>query len=250
MADRKRWAALAFFFMFGTCTYADAPRLKDAGAAADGSRTDQHYSPVAPASALLYSARLNLKLVGDWLGERDFESAAETAERIALLIDLCELQSDEPVWRDRLEQFRSRNSELIERAKKQDAPTSVTAANACLAIVADLEASLPARLPDESRFTPRGALRTWMHLLDGCYTDAKVSRTVAELTAMSYTIAEAANAVQFLRGDTEWRDRARRVREAALKVSTLKPDTDLKVARQELKNVYENCQACHKAFKR
>ena len=89
-----------------------------------------------------------------------------------------------------------------------------------------------------------------MKLLDGSYTEAKLARSFDDLAAMAYTIAETTNVAQFLKDDSEWRDRASEVREAALKVAKLKRDGDLKVGRQELKNVYDRCQACHKVFRR
>ena len=105
--------------------------------------------------------------------------------------------------------------------------------------------------PGKARaFTPRAPVRSFMKLLDGTYTDAKLSKSLDELSSMAYTIAETAHAAQLLREDPEWRERAGQASEAALKVATLKSDTDLKVAQQELKNVYERCQACHKAYRR
>jgi len=104
--------------------------------------------------------------------------------------------------------------------------------------------------PPAAEFAVRAPVRSFMKLLDGSYTDAKTVKSVEELTRMAFTIAETANAVQLLRGDTPWRDRATAARDAALAVAALKSDTDLKVARQQLKNVYECCQACHKEFKR
>jgi hypothetical protein len=131
---------------------------------------------------------------------------------------------------------------------KNDMIGSTDAARECLKVLESLDANLPGGdTRTVAKFAPRGTPRMWMKLLDGTYTDAKVAKTLDELTAI-YTIAEATNAARLLRYDPEWRERAGAAREAALEVAALKPDTDLKVARQQLKNVDERCQACHKVF--
>jgi hypothetical protein len=251
MLNRNRRAATSSLAIFATfiaaCTISADVRFQVKA----GPPAAESYSPVAPAHALVSAARLNLKLAGDWLGDGDCESAAETAQRILLLLDLCEVQSREQSWQHRVNQLRSQCDQLVGLAKNNDMAGSLKAVNECFSLLASLEADFPRRdTRNVAEFTPRGSLRNWMKLLDGSYTDAKVAKSLDELSAMAYSIAEATHAARFLRNDPEWRERASDAREAALKVATLKPDTDLKVARQELKNVFERCQACHKVFKR
>jgi hypothetical protein len=206
---------------------------------------------VAPVQALLHATRLNLKIVAEWLGDGDFDSAAESAERVKLLLSLCALQSSTESWQRRVGLLRSRCDQLISLASNKDAEACIELSKDLLATLGSLEQELPkADGIAVDDFRPPSSIRNLMKLLDGSYADAKVAKSLDELTALAYTIAEGTNVAQFLRNDPGWRDRAGEVREAAVKVAILKPDTDLKVARQELKNVYERCQACHKAFKR
>src|SRR5262245_17193744 len=64
-------------------------------AAVTGASAFETYGPVAPAGALLHAMRLNLKVMDEWLGDGDFDSAAETADRVKLLLTFCEFQSRE-----------------------------------------------------------------------------------------------------------------------------------------------------------
>jgi hypothetical protein len=209
------------------------------------------YVPVAPLESLVRSIRLNLKVAGDWLNEGDFESAADTIERTKLLIDFCDLRSSEESWQRRIGELRSQCQQLVDESKKKDADASSTRLKE-IAKTLDAVASTPPPVDARSvaEYEPKVPVRSFMKLLDSCYADAKSAKSIADLQAMVYAIAETTNAAQFLRTDDIWRERAGDVRQAALRVAALKPDTDLKVARAELKNVYERCQACHKTFRK
>jgi hypothetical protein len=213
--------------------------------------TAEIYLPVAPVKALLRAVRVNLQVTGEWLDDGDFDSAVETVERIKLLLTFCELQSREQSWRARVTLLRSQCDQLISVAKTKDATACIEMSKNCMIALESLGKNPP---PDGHRaeiddLKPSASIRSFMKLLDGSYTDAKLAKSLDELSAMTYAIAEATNIAQFLRSEPEWRERAGDVREAAVKVAKLKADTDLKVARQELKNVYERCQACHKVFR-
>jgi hypothetical protein len=201
--------------------------------------------------ALLRAVGLNLRVAGQWLDDGDFDSAAETVERAKLLLIFCEFQSREESWLAQVAMVRSQCDQLIALAKDKDAGACAELAKNCLTALASLEATAPdERSVKVDELNPPDQIRSFMKLLNGSYSDAKLAKSFDELNAMTYVIAETTNVVQFLKSDSDWRERACDVRDAALKVARLKSDTDLKVARQELKNVYERCQACHQAFRR
>jgi hypothetical protein len=208
------------------------------------------YSPVAPVPSLLYAVRLNLKVADEWLGDGDIDSAADSVDRVKILLSLCEFRGEEP-WRHRIGLLRSRCDDFIALASKKDVAACRELARVLMASALSLDEELPK--VDEvapSDFRPPAPLRNIMKLLDASYTDAKLAKSLDELAPIVYTIAEGTNVARFLRDDPSWREHAGQAREAAIKVAMLKSDTDLKVARQELKNVYERCQACHKTFRR
>lgn len=209
------------------------------------------YKPVAPARAILFALRLNLKVAGDWIRDDDFDSAVETVERVRLLSELAAFQSIDPAWRRGVTELQTHSANFIEHAKRKGSAESRAALDDCLKTIKQLNELAPAGGDRPAgEFENRAPVRAFMKLLDGSYSDAKIVKSVDELVLMAFTIAETANAVQLLRDESSWRERAGAVRDAALEVAALKPDADLKVARQQLKNVYERCQACHKEFKR
>jgi hypothetical protein len=213
-------------------------------------RTFEEYSPVAPVRALVLALQVNLRIADEWLAEDDFDSASEAVDRVKLLLAFCELRAVNERWRRAVAELRWQCDQLMTLASAKNATDlrkdlkNMSTSVAALEDLAGEKDTSPI-----ASFKPPGTIKPLMKLLNASHTEAKLAKSMDELSAMSFTIAEAANVLRFLRDESEWYQRADAVKAAAIKVATLKPDIDLKVARQELKNVYESCQACHKAFR-
>jgi cytochrome c556 len=208
------------------------------------------FSPVAPPAAVRAALKTNLKLVNDWLSDRDFASAAETAEGLVVLANVYQCYSDQSAWREKAASLREACEDLVTRAKTKDAAGCDEASRRCATLLAELGEKLPSGdRPSANDFKPPSSTKTLMKLMDGTYADAKRAKSVSELSNMLLTIAEVANVARVMRNEPNWQERATAVRAAALNAAQLKPDADLQAARRELKNVYERCQACHKEYR-
>jgi hypothetical protein len=220
-------------------------------AAATQRTTPEPFSPVAPAAAINAALRSNLKLVQDWLKDRDYASAAETAEGLAVLAQAYQCQSAQSGWRERVAALRESCSILVAQAKARDAAGCTQAVASCAALLAELSQNLPSESNAvEQNFKPVGSTKTLMKLLDGTYADAKASKGADELMQLAYALAEGTNVVRHLRLDDAWREAAREARDAALRVAAKAERDDIAGARAELKSVRNRCEACHQAFKR
>ena len=212
---------------------------------------DETYTPVAPAAAIDAALRSNLKLVQDWLKDRDFASATEVAEGLSVLAQVYQYQSTAADWRDRTRRLCEECSRLIALAKNKDATGCDGVVLECGTLLEDLRRKLPSdEKAVEKGFKPPGSTKSLMKLMDGTYADAKFSKTAAELAQLAYTLAEGANLAQHLRRDAAWRQAAVETRDAALQVAKQAEGVDQEAARGELKNLRQRCEACHQTFKR
>lgn len=210
-----------------------------------------NYSPVAPATALQSALKSNLKIVSDWLNDKDYVSARETADGLDALAQLCGLQSTNPEWQTKTTAMRSACVKLAAATRKKDAVECKASLKECEQRLAELtQSSLPEKKPIHSSIKPFGSTKTWMLLMEGAYVDAKSVKNVKDLEAHAFAIAEESNLVSLLRSDPRWRKSAIEVRDAALEVVREVQGNKLDVARQALKNVYQRCEACHQGFKR
>lgn len=210
----------------------------------------ESFSPVAPAAALHAALRANLKLANDWLNDQDFASAAETAEGLVVLANVYKCYSDQSAWREKATALREACEDLVARAKGKDVNGCEKASQQCARLLAELGENPPSGDRTVTNdFKPPDSTKTLMKLMDGTYADAKRAKSVGDLSNRLFTIAEIANVTRVLRSEPNWQERAITVREAALKAAETKPNADLQAARRELKNVYQQCQACHKAYK-
>jgi hypothetical protein len=207
------------------------------------------FSPVAPAAAIHAAIASNLKILQGWLDDRDYASAAQTAEVLVALVRIYRYQSEQPEWREQTEAAVKASAELVAAAKRKDA-------EGCRQHVREFTARLSeAGNPSGTKtvtkdFRPPGSTKTWMLLVDGAYVDAKGAATARELQQQAYTVAEGANVIVYLRPDERWREAAREVRALALAVATQAEDQKLDSARAALKVVYQRCEACHERYQR
>lgn len=209
------------------------------------------YSPVAPTTALQVALKSNLKIVSDWLNDKDYVSARETADGLDALAQLCSLQSTNAVWQSKASAMRSACVKLAAATRKKDAAECKASLKECEQRLAEMTPTAPmGEKPVHSSIKPFGSTKTWMLLMEGAYVDGKSVKNVKDLEAFAFAIAEESNFVSQLRADPRWRKSAIDVRDAALAVVHEAQGNKLDVARQALKNVYQRCEACHQGFKR
>ena len=214
------------------------------------------YTPVAPARAILAGLRSNLKVVREWLDDRDLDSAAEAADGVRILAALSRCQRAADPWPQRADELAKQADSLMAAAKKKDAAESMVAWERCKKLLEELDALSPDLSNGSSGggagrvAQPIATVRGMMKLMDGTYIDAKTAKTSEDFKLFAFALAEEAHAMAYLRNDSNWPRHAEAVRDTALEIARLEPDSDLQTARRALKNVYEHCQACHKAYKR
>ncbi len=211
-------------------------------------QAEPSFNSVSPPSALHAAVQSNLRIARDWLDQKDFVSAVQTAQCLVVLAELYGYQSADPAWRNKTSSLRRLFAQLGERARAKDATSCARTVKECEDLLTDLEVREPK--PDAQAakdFKPFGSLRIWMLLLDGTFADAKTARSAKELEQLSYALAEEANVVVHLRGDARWRQHALGLRDAAL--TAAKAD-DLETGRVALKKAYDYCEHCHDAGRR
>jgi hypothetical protein len=219
--------------------------------AADQAPSSTGYSPVAPAAALHRVLESNLKLVRDWLDDKDFLSAGEAIQGLAVLTQLTGYRSTAPSWREKIAALQAACEQLQRSARAKDAAACAKNADECQRILADLAKNMPAgEKIVVTDFEPFGSTKTWMLLMDGCYVDAKSAKRAGELEQLAYVLAEQANAFGQMRMDRRWRQASTEVRDSALEVARLARENNLEGARVGLKKVYNQCEVCHQGFKR
>jgi hypothetical protein len=211
---------------------------------------EEGYSPVSPAPAVHGALQSSLKAVQDWLAGKDFSSAAQDAQGLTALAHLYAYQGRDPGWRDATAALADACSRLASAAGKQDAAGCDKLVRECSRLLDDLARRSPGTRAAEGGFKPRGSTKTWMLLLDAAFTDAKWAKDRQELELFARTVAEEANAVQYLRSGARWRQSSRDVRAAALEVAARAKADDLPAAKAALKTVSRNCEVCHEQSNR
>ncbi len=211
---------------------------------------EEGYLPVAPPSAVHAALQSSLKAVRDWLGGKDFVSAAQEVQGLKALVHLYAQQGSDPAWRDKTAALADVSSRLAAAIGKQDAAGCDQQVRACARLLDDLARRSPGARPADAGFKPQGSVRTWMLLLDDAFTDAKWAKERQELEGFARTVAEEANVVQYLRDTPRWRQYARDTRAAALEVAAKAKANDFPAAKAALEAVSRQCQACHEQTNR
>lgn len=207
------------------------------------------YSPVAPTAAIHAALKTNLKTVEDWLGDKDFASAQQSAQGLAALAQLYILHGDASSWRAKTTALAAAANRLTAAAKAGDAAACADCTRECGRLLDQLAGMSPGNRSTARNFKP-AATRTWMLLMDGAYSDAKTATNSKDLANLAYAIAEEANAVAHLRTEGSWQKIAAEVSGKALDVATKAERNDLQAARAGLKSVYGHCEACHEISRR
>src|SRR2546422_10968879 len=86
--------------------------------------SDAAYEPVAPAQAVHVALKANLKIVADWLGDRDYASAALDAGVVTALAELYRYQGSDPGWREQSRALLVACEELTRACARKDAAGS------------------------------------------------------------------------------------------------------------------------------
>jgi hypothetical protein len=211
---------------------------------------EEGYAPVSPPGAVHAALQSSLKAVQDWLGGKDFASAAREVQGLTALAHLYACQGRDPAWRDKTAALIDASSRLGTAAGKEDAAGCERLVEECARLLEDLARRSPGARAADNGFKPPGSTRTWMLLLDSAFTDAKWAKNAGELEGFARTVAEEANVVQYLRSGPRWRQSAREVRTAALEMAARAKANDFAAARAVLKTISRQCQACHEQTNR
>jgi hypothetical protein len=211
---------------------------------------DEGYSPVAAPQAVHAALQSTLDTVRDWLGRKDFASAARDAEGVAALADLQAHQGTDPGWRERAATLADTAGRLAAAARGKDAAGCDRLARECTRLLDDLAGRSPGPRAKELGFRPRGGTMTWMTLLEAAYSDAKTAGDGREMELLAQAVAEEANAVYYLRPGTAWRHSALDLRGAALEAAARAHANDQGAARAALKGVRRRCDQCHEESRR
>jgi hypothetical protein len=212
--------------------------------------SEEGYSPVAPVGAVHAAVRAGLKVVQDWLDEKDFASAAQAALGLKALCRLYVYQGGDPAWRERAAALADTAARLAAAARDKDPTACARLVRDVDRLLGELDKGATGARTTEKDFKPDGSTKTWMLLLEGSYSDAKATKDAHELAQIAYAVAEEANAAQFLRSDARWRQSFRDVRAAALDVADKAKGKELAAAGSALKIVRQRCDVCHQAYKR
>jgi hypothetical protein len=212
--------------------------------------SEEGYAPVAPIGAVHAAVRDGLKVVQDWLDEKDFASAAQAALGLKALCRLYVYQRGDPGWRERAAALADTAARLAAAARDKDPAACARLVRDAERLLDELDKGPTGARTIEKDFKPDGTTKTWMLLLEGSYSDAKATKDAHQLAQIAYAVAEEANAAQFLRSDARWRQSFRDVRAAALDVADKAKGKELAAASSALKIVRQRCDVCHQAYKR
>jgi hypothetical protein len=204
------------------------------------------YYPVAPPAAMIAALQLELKVVKNWIDDKDFASAAQTMQGMQTLGELTVLANDHDDWRKRGGELRSAGGDMMAAIKKKDGKRAGEAAGDYGKLLAEMvQVPVKVKGPLANFKAPAGSTKTWMLLMEGAHVEARSAKTTKEIELFAQAIAEEANAVAYLKTEPRWRTDAVTVRDSALQAAKQAQGTDLDAAKKALKTVYQRCEACH-----
>src|SRR5262249_17607163 len=185
------------------------------------------------------------------LDDKDYASAAQTANGVQVLVHLYSYQSNQPAFRAKVSALSAGCTRLVQSAQAKDEAGCQKAMRECAALLAELAKTPPqGKKGMEKNFKSTSSTKAWMLLVDGTYADAKSAKNARQLHDYAYTIAECSHAMAYLRADARWREESRAVRDAALEAAHKAEAGELEPARVALKSVYQTCEACHQRYKK
>lgn len=212
-------------------------------AAASAARADR------ARAALHVAVEKNLAYCREWLEAKDWKSLVQSADGVGILAGVLAAKGDDDKWRTGV-------SGLSAQVEALRAAADGKEADKCKELIEQLAAgnkelaglTVKARLATaKSSEKPIASLRPLMTLLDGTHADAKAALAVgdlAEAKSMAIVLSELGRVVSNQRADAAWRSAAEAMVNASLEAADEK-QTDAKAVRQQLRVVYEKCEACH-----
>lgn len=203
------------------------------------------YTPIAPPEALHHALDANLKVVINWLDEKDYISAVEATRGLVLLTQLYGFQSSDPAWRKRTQTLQAGVAKIAEAARRKSAADADKAVQEFAGLLDSLAKAAPKTRPaPDPSFRPFGANKTWMTLMEGAYRDARRADKAKDVELFALAIAEESNVVG-RRSDTAWRQANQEVIDLALQAARQAQGNELEPALKTLKTMYQRCEACH-----
>jgi hypothetical protein len=219
--------------------------------AGDDAPAKKPADPARTRAALHRAVDKNLAYGREWLEGKDFESLGQTAEGLIVLAQLLARHGEDKAWQAATAELQQAAKSLKAAAEKEeeaacrDALALVGKRNKELAGVAATGKPAAPRRPDV-------VLPSVMALLDGTYADAKAALAaskVDEAKDIALVLAELGGAVATFHDDAKWRELAGGLSDAA-RAAADSSSRDAKAVRDELRGVYQRCEACHNARKK
>jgi len=189
--------------------------------------------------------QVQLKAVRDWLGEKDFASAAETTRGLTTLGHLYGYQSTDADWRKRCTALQETSSKLASAAQRKSMADCDKLVAEIGRLLDDLEKNAPSEPKGSKDFKPQGSVKTWMVLLDTAHVEAKSAKSAKDFQLLTQAVAAEANALAFLQRDRSWQTESLAVRDLALQAASQVKDNDLAAAQKALKLMRQRCETCH-----
>jgi hypothetical protein len=204
------------------------------------------YVPVGPPAAINKVLQVQLKSVSDWIAEKDFPSAVESARGLTTLAHLYAYHSADADWRKRCTALQETTTKLTSAAQRKSTAD-------CDKLVAEVTRQLedlqknPASSDSKGSkdYRPQGGVKTWMVLVDTAHVEAKSAKSAKEFLALTQAVAAESNAIALLNKQQTWQKEALAVRDLALQAAEQVKGDDLKAAQAALKTMRQRCEVCH-----
>jgi hypothetical protein len=204
------------------------------------------YAPVGPPAAINAVLRIQLKTVCDWIAEKDFPSAVESARGLTTLAHLYAYHSADADWRKRCAALQDATTRLTAAAQRKSMADCDKQAAEVTQLLEELQkSSAGADKKTLKDFRPQGSVKTWMVLVDTAHVEAKSAKSAKEFLALTQAVAAEANAMAFLNKQQNWQKEALAVRDLALQAADQVKGDDLTAARAALKTMRQRCEVCH-----
>ena len=191
----------------------------------------------------------NLSVCRDWLAASDWKSLRQTADGLVILAQVLKLQGDDEAWR-RAADGMANNVRALQSAAAGKQPER------CQELIGSIggQNKAWAKLTPKSKAKADGpkpdklaSLRPLMHLMEATHAEAKAALAlgdVAEAKSMAVVLSELGRVVSNQRADARWRASGESLVRAAFDAADER-QSDAKTIRQQLRGVYEKCDACH-----
>jgi cytochrome c556 len=237
-------------WLLGLCVLAGAPWCGTPPPAARAQDADNSYAPQAPPESYQAALRSNLKIVGDWVDQGDFASAAQSQRFVAAVAQLYALRSNDDKHKEASAALKAACDKLAAALRTKNLEASKQALKDCEAVATGLAKVPSGEKAVHKNFRSPASTQVLMLLMDGSIIDAKDAKSAEEFRHLSLAVAEVADVARFLRAEAKWRKFAEETRSVAVKAAEAAKKDGLDAGRTELKKIAQTCEACHQGYKR